>query len=109
MKLLQSTEFSERILADCKKQREETFVAWKKAKNAYDETRKLTEAKTKPPPLNSTFEENGVFFQKLTCFPAWAPQFTPEREKPEDIYLRLRYSLIDNQVNCEADYLTGKG
>ena len=100
-------EFSEQILAECKKRREEVFTAWKKAKTAYEDTRKLAEVKAKPPPLNTTFEEHGVFFQKLTCFPSWAPQFTPEKENPQEIYLKLRYTLIDNQLNCEVDALTG--
>ena len=48
-----------------------------------------------------------MYFQKLTCFPAWAPEFTPEREKPEDVYLRIRYALIDNQLHAEADNISG--
>ena len=100
-------EYCEEILAECRKHREQAYTDWRKAKNFYEETRRASESKSKTPGPNVTFEENGIFYQNLTAFPNWAQQFCPDREKPEELYLRIRYILIEGQMTADFDSLIG--
>ena len=43
----------------------------------------------------------------LTHFPTWGAEFTPSKEKPQEIYLKIRHILVENQAIADYDLLLG--